>query len=182
MSPAHSKPLNVILIGFMGCGKSTVGQLLAKQLGFDFIDMDPLIIKKAHRSIPLIFEQEGETGFRVIESAVLDDLALTDRAVISTGGGVVTISKNVPKLRALGLVIWLNPPEDVLYKRIMRNQDRPLVRTPNPRQTIHDLLTQRIPLYSAAAHLEFDVSDVTPDEAAYGLAESVRVHYSASLV
>ena len=85
------QPLNVILIGFMGCGKTTVGQLLAKQLGFEFIDMDQLIVKKAQRSIPLIFEQEGETGFRAIESSVLDDLARTDRAVISTGGGVVTI-------------------------------------------------------------------------------------------
>lgn len=166
----------------MGCGKTTLGQLLAKQLGFQFIDMDSLIVKKAQRPIPVIFEQEGEAGFRMIESSVLDDLGQTDRAVIATGGGVITVAKNVPKLKALGLVIWLNPPEEILFKRIMRNHDRPLVRTANPRQTVHDLLTLRRPLYSSAAHLEFDVSDVTPDEAAYGLAESVRVHFSASLV
>ncbi len=183
MSTAAPSPLNVILIGFMGCGKTTVGQLLARQLGFQFIDTDQLIVKKARRSIPDLFEEEGEAGFRVRESSILDDLTTTaDRAVIATGGGIVTIPDNIPKLRALGLVIWLNPPEDVLFQRIMRNQDRPLVRTPNPRQTVHDLLILRRPLYTRAAHLDVDISDVTPDEAAYGLAESVRVHFCHSLV
>lgn len=180
MSQAAPRPLNVILIGFMGCGKTTVGQLLARQLGFQFIDTDQLIVKKARRTIPLIFEQEGETGFRAIESGILDDLVTTDRAVIATGGGIITVAENLPKLRQLGLVIWLNPPEEVLFQRITRNHDRPLVRTGNPRQTVHDLLAARRPLYTSAADLDVDVSDVTPDEAAYGLAESVRVHFAPS--
>jgi shikimate kinase len=181
MSTAPVRPLNVILIGFMGCGKTTVGQLLSRQLGFQFLDTDQLIVKKARRSIPDIFSQEGETGFRALESSVLDDLAASNRAVIATGGGIITVPDNIPKLRRLGLVIWLNPPEEVLFQRIMRNHDRPLVRTPNPRQTVHDLLTIRRPLYTGAAHLDVDVSDVTPDEAAYGLAESVRVHFAHPL-
>lgn len=181
MSTAVTRPLNVILIGFMGCGKTTVGNLLARQLGFQFLDTDHLLVKKAKRPIPLIFEQEGEQGFRAWESSVLDDLAPCDRSVIATGGGIVTVPDNIPKLRALGLVIWLNPPEEVLYQRIMRNNDRPLVRTENPRQTVHDLLSRRRPLYSQAAHLDVDVSDVTPDEAAYGLAESVRVFFTSPL-
>ena len=181
MSTAVPSPLNVILIGFMGCGKTTVGNLLARQLGFQFIDTDQLIVKKAKRPIPLIFEQEGEAGFRALESAVLEDLAGTDRAVIATGGGIITVPDNIPRLRDLGLVIWLNPPEEILFQRIMRNHDRPLVRTGNPRQTVHDLLTLRRPLYTSAAHLDVDVSDVTPDEAAYGLAESVRVHFAQPL-
>jgi shikimate kinase len=183
MSPASPRPLNVILIGFMGCGKTTVGHLLARQLGFHFIDTDQLIVKKAHRSIPTIFEQEGEAGFRALESSILDDLTTsTDRAVIATGGGIVTVPDNIPKLRDLGFVIWLNPPEDILFQRIMRNHDRPLMRTPNPRQTVRDLMVIRRPLYTSAAHMDVDVSDVTPDEAAYGLAESVRVHFCQSLV
>jgi len=182
MSTTEPIPLNVILIGFMGCGKTTVGQLLARQLGFQFLDTDQLIVKKARRSIPGIFADEGEAGFRALESSILTDLASTDRAVISTGGGIVTVPDNIPKLRALGFVIWLNPPEEVLYQRIIRNHDRPLVRTADPRQTVHDLLTLRRPLYSNAAHQDFDVSDVTPDEAAYGLAESVRVHFTTALV
>ena len=179
MSPADPRPLNVILIGFMGCGKTTVGHLLARQLGFQFLDTDQLIVKKARRPIPAIFEQEGEAGFRTLETSVLDDLATaTNRTVIATGGGIATIPDNIPKLRGLGLVIWLNPPEEVLFRRIMRNHDRPLVCTENPRQTVHDLLAIRRPLYTSAAELDVDVSDVTPDEAAYGLAESVRVHFA----
>ena len=178
MSPEEPRPLNVILIGFMGCGKTTVGALLARQLGFQFIDTDQLIAQKAQLPIPRIFETEGEAGFRSRESAALDSLAATSHAVIATGGGIVTIPNNLPKLRALGLVIWLNPPEPILYARIQRNQDRPLLRSPNPRQTLHDLLALRRHLYAATAHLDVDVSDVTPDEAAYGLAESVRVHFS----
>ena len=181
MSTAPPRPLNVILIGFMGCGKTTVGQLLARQLGFQFIDTDQLIIKKARRSIPVIFEEEGEAGFRLIESAVLDDLAAVEHAVIATGGGIITHPDNIRKLQSLGLVIWLNPPESVLFQRIMRNHDRPLVRTPNPRETVHELLALRRPLYTSAADLDVDVSDVTPDEAAYGLAESVRVYFAQSL-
>ena len=127
------------------------------------------------------FEKMGEAGFRALESAVLEDLAGTDRAVIATGGGIITVPDNIPRLRDLGLVIWLNPPEEILFQRIMRNHDRPLVRTGNPRQTVHDLLTLRRPLYTSAAHLDVDVSDVTPDEAAYGLAESVRVHFAQPL-
>ena len=179
MSSPEPPPLNVILIGFMGCGKTTVGSLLARQLGFQFIDTDHLVAQSAQLSIPSIFETEGESGFRARESAALDSLASTQHAVIATGGGIVTVPANVPKLRAIGLVIWLNPPEATLFSRIQRNQDRPLTRTPNPRQTLTDLLALRRPLYAAAAHLDFDVSDVNPDEAAYGLAESVRVHFSS---
>jgi shikimate kinase len=182
MSTAPVRPLNVILIGFMGCGKTTVGQLLARQLGFRFLDTDQLIVKKARRSIPDIFSQEGEAGFRALEASVLEDLAGTQRSVIATGGGIITVPDNIPRLRALGLVIWLNPPEELLFQRIMRNHDRPLVRTPNPRETVRELMGVRRPLYTSAADLDVDVSDVTPDEAAYGLAESVRVHFSQPLV
>ncbi len=178
MSTAEHRPLNVILIGFMGCGKTTIGSLLARQLGFQFADTDQLVTQRAHRPIPRIFEEDGEAGFRSLESAVLRDLKSSDHCVVSTGGGVVTVPANTLLLRSLGLVIWLNPPEEVLYHRIMRNQDRPLVRTPDPRRTVHELLEVRRPLYAAAAHLDVDVSDVTPAEAAYGLAESVRFHFA----
>ncbi|MES2709726.1 MAG: shikimate kinase [Verrucomicrobiota bacterium] len=170
---------HVVLIGFMGSGKTTVGALLARQLGLPFLDMDHLIVQQAGHSIPRIFEEEGEEGFRRRESAVLAELAAAPRSVISTGGGVVTVADNVPKLRALGFVIWLNPPEDVLFSRICRNQERPLLRTPNPRQTVNELLTLRLPLYASAAILEADVSEVTPEEAAYGLAESARVYFAS---
>lgn len=177
-APVRNTPLNVVLIGFMGCGKSTLGARLAQMLGLKFVDMDECIVKMAGCSIPEIFAREGEAGFRRIESAVLDELAASGRMVIATGGGVVTVPENLPKLKALGFVVWLNPPEKAIWNRVSRNRSRPLLQTSDPRQTVHDLLENRLPLYAAAADLEADTKDLTLDEAAYGIAESVRLHFS----
>lgn len=171
-------PLNVVLIGFMGCGKTTLGARLAQMLGLTFVDMDDCIVRKAGCSIPEIFEQQGEAGFRRIESEVLDDLMQSERLVIATGGGVVTVPENLPRLRALGFVIWLNPPERAIWNRVSRNRSRPLLQTPNPRQTVHELMEKRRPLYAGVADLEADTKGLTPDEAAYGIAESVRLHFA----
>lgn len=175
----RTTPLNVVLIGFMGCGKTTLGARLAQMLGLRFVDMDECIVKKAGCSIPEIFAAQGEAGFRRIESAVLDELASSGRMVIATGGGVVTVPENLPKLKALGFVVWLNPPEKSIWLRVSRNRTRPLLQTPDPRKTVHDLLEDRLPLYAAVADLEADTKDLTPDEAAYGIAESVRLHFSS---
>jgi shikimate kinase len=175
---ARNTPLNVVLVGFMGCGKTTLGARLAHMLGLKFVDMDDRIAKKAHCSIPEIFAREGEAGFRRIESEVLEDLTAGGQMVIATGGGVVTIPENLPKLRAMGFVVWLNPPERAIWQRVSRNRNRPLLQTENPRQTVHELLEKRRPLYAAVADLEADTKGLTPDEAAYGIAESVRLHFS----
>ncbi len=172
--------LNVVLIGFMGCGKTTLGRGLAAKLGFRFLDMDELIVQKTGKSIPEIFADSGEEGFRAVETGVLRELQGTRCAVISTGGGVVTMPENLPLLKKLGCVIFLNVPERVLFERVSRNHDRPLLRTANPRQTLHDLLEARLPLYVSVADLDLDIRGLTPDEAAYGLAESVRFHFSES--
>lgn len=176
--PDRPTRLNVVLIGFMGCGKTTLGARLAQMLGLRFVDMDDLIVRKAGCSIPEIFAKDGEPGFRRIESAVLDELSTSDHMVVSTGGGVVTVPENIPKLKALGYVVWLNPPERAIWHRVSRNRSRPLLRTPNPRQTVHDLLEKRRPLYASAADLEADTKDLTPGEAAYGIAETVRLHFA----
>ena len=171
-------PLNVVLVGFMGCGKTTLGARLADMLGLKFVDMDDCIIRKAGCPIPEIFAQHGEEGFRRLEAAVLDELSVTSRQVIATGGGVVTVPENLPKLRAAGFVVWLNPPERAIWNRVSRNRNRPLLHTEDPRQTVHDLLEKRRPLYAAVADLEADTKGLTPDEAAYGIAESVRLHFA----
>src|SRR5688572_23766995 len=105
----RATPLNVVLIGFMGCGKTTLGARLAQMLGLKFVDMDDCIVKKAGCPIPEIFARNGEAGFRRIESEVLDELQQREHLVIATGGGVVTVPENLPKLRSLGFVVWLNP-------------------------------------------------------------------------
>lgn len=180
MSAPRSSPLNVILIGFMGCGKSAIGQRLAGLLGFDFVDTDTLIVERAGRVIPEIFAEEGEAGFRLRESAVLDELAASgrERCVIATGGGIVTQAVNETKLRALGCILWLTSSDDLLWQRVRRNQDRPMLHTENPRQTFDDLLTFRRPLYDALADLKVDTCGLTVEEAAYGISESVRVHFN----
>jgi len=91
---------------------------------------------------------------------------------------VVTVPDNIPKLRALGYVIWLDLPEPAIWSRVSRNRSRPLLRTPNPRETVRDLLEKRRPLYEAACDLEADTGELTPDEAAYGIAESIRMHFA----
>lgn len=176
MEPGEHRttPLNVVLIGFMGCGKTTLGSRLAEKLGFTFVDMDECIVKKAGRSIPEIFAADGEAGFRRIESEVLEELLTQEHMVVATGGGVVTVPENHPKLKALGFIVWLNLPEKAIWSRVSRNRSRPLLRTKNPRATVHELLEKRLPLYAAVADLEADTKDLTPDEAAYGIAESVR--------
>ena len=136
--------------------------------------MDECIVKRAGRSIPDIFAADGEAGFRRIESEVLEELLTQEHMVVATGGGVVTVPENHPKLKALGFIVWLNLPEKAIWSRVSRNRSRPLLRTKNPRATVHELLEKRLPLYAAVADLEADTKDLTPDEAAYGIAESVR--------
>jgi shikimate kinase len=174
----RNTPLNVVLVGFMGCGKTTLGSRLAQMLGLRFVDMDECISRKAHRPIPDIFAREGEAGFRRIESAVLDELMGAGSMVIATGGGVVTVPENLPKLRRLGFVVWLNPPERAIWNRVSRNRSRPLLQTEDPRRTVHELLEKRRPLYAGVADLEADTRGLTPDEAAYGIAECVRLHFA----
>src|SRR4051812_17359313 len=99
---------NVVLIGLMGSGKSTIGRLVAHSLGFEFVDTDHLIIEAAHRNIPQIFASEGEEGFRQRETEALRSLDGKQGNVIATGGGIVTVPENLELLRQLGFVVWLN--------------------------------------------------------------------------
>ena len=174
MEPAH----NIVLIGFMGCGKTTAGHLVAEKLGWPFVDTDALVVEGARRSIPDIFAREGEAGFRERESAVLETLATGGPRVISTGGGIVTQPRNEALLRQLGFVVWLSANEDTIFERVSRNRNRPLLQTANPRQTIRELLEKRQPLYASFAHLTVETAGLEPDEIAYGICESARHHFS----
>jgi shikimate kinase len=180
MTPLRTTPLNVILIGFMGCGKTTIGVRLAGLLGFDFVDTDALIVAKAGMPIPQIFQEQGEAGFRALETGVLDELAAQgcERTVISTGGGIVTQPVNSEKLRALGVIVWLTTSDDILWQRVRRNRERPMLHTKNPRQTFNELLALRRPMYAGLADLTIDSRGLSPEEAAYGMGESVRVYFN----
>jgi len=159
-------PANLLLIGFMGTGKSSVGRLLAKRLGYRFADTDALVVKAAGMPITEIFARDGEARFREYESEALAGLRGRRSLVIATGGGIVERPENHPLLREIGLPVGLSASEAVIFERVSRNKRRPLLQTPDPRGTIAALLERRRPLYAAAADFEVDTSALTHEEVA----------------
>ncbi len=147
---------NIVLIGFMGSGKTSIGRLIAGRLGFQFVDTDALLVQRTGIEIPEIFRLEGEEHFRDLETGVLESLTHLQRCVISTGGGVVLRERNRELLRELGFVVLLTASEEVIFERVSRNSKRPLLQTPNPRETVAGLLAARQPAYAAAAKFTID--------------------------
>ncbi len=170
---------NIVLMGLMGCGKSSVGRITARLLGFQFIDTDHLISDAAGCTIPEIFAKEGEQGFRQRESAVLRSLVGTRHSVIATGGGIITQPVNLPLLKHLGFITWLEAEVDLLVRRTAGNNDRPLLRGEEPpRQKLQSLLLQRGPIYQSMADLRIQTDELTQEESAYGVAESARIFFA----
>jgi shikimate kinase len=141
--------LNLYLIGMMGTGKTTVGQLLAKELGYRFFDTDVLIERVAQKSINELFAEEGETFFRDLESQVLGEVSACTRSVIATGGGAVLRPVNWGYLRH-GLIIWLNVPISLLIERLAEDNTRPLLKIDNLSLKLETLLAERKSLYQEA--------------------------------
>lgn len=149
---------NIVLIGFMGSGKSSIGRLIAGRLGFQFVDTDAVVVERAGMDIPKVFARHGEAHFRKLETAVLESMAMRDRCVISTGGGVIVRPGNRTLLRRLGFVVWLTASEEVIYQRVSRNKRRPLLQTENPRETVAKLLESREPAYAETAQFRLDTT------------------------
>ena len=163
---AISMNSNIILIGFMGCGKTSIGRRLAGQLGHEFHDTDVLISAHAGLSISEIFALEGEEGFRGRETLELKKLADggCNRLVLATGGGAILKAENREILRKLGLVIWLHSDSETLFERSTRNRKRPLLDVENPRGTFLSLLESRLPLYGETAALTVNASGLTHEQ------------------
>lgn len=148
------KGVNLYLIGMMGAGKSTLGQLLATELGYRFFDTDTLIERVTRKSINEIFSSDGEDAFRQLESQVLAQISAYHHCAIATGGGIVTQQLNWSYLQQ-GIVLWLDVPIEHLYLRLQGNTTRPLLRDPDPKAKLQTLLQQRQSLYEQAdVHLE----------------------------
>ena len=171
---------NIVLIGFMGCGKSTVGRELHQRLGYPLADMDQIIEEREEMAISEIFESRGESVFRDLESALLAELAAdgVSGRIISTGGGVVGRAENREIIRRLGYVVWLDAPAKVILDRTKRNRARPLLQTGDPEERVRTLLEERRPLYQEVAHLKLDTSGLDSGELATGILESARYHFS----
>lgn len=180
MNELKAPPKNIVLIGFMGCGKSTVGRELHQRLAYPLVDMDQLIEQRAGKSITAIFADEGEAAFREMETRLLDELSAANapRRIISTGGGVVGLAENRALLRKLGYVVWLHAPIAVILERTARNRDRPLLDTDDPVARINALMELRKPLYQKVSHLKVDTAGLDSGEIATGILESARYFFA----
>jgi len=138
---------NIILVGLMGAGKSTIGRHLAKQLKMEFYDSDHAIEKRTGVSIATIFEIEGEKGFRAREEQMIAQLCQFDNIILATGGGSVLRKVNRQLIQKSGHVIYLSTTPEQLYNRIRHNKSRPLMQTDNPLQALTNLLNEREPYY-----------------------------------
>jgi shikimate kinase len=149
-----SKP-NIILVGLMAVGKSTVGRMLAQTLGMEFYDSDQEIESRAGAPVGWIFDVEGESGFREREHQVLDELTARSGVVLATGGGAVLSPCNRTLLAARGIVVHLDSPLERLVERTRRDRKRPLLQQGDPRRTLARLHSEREPLYREIADYRF---------------------------
>lgn len=143
----------VFLIGMPGSGKSTIGKGLAKALGRQFVDLDHEIEARCGVAIPVIFEIEGEQGFRKRESQVLQEVAQQHDLVLATGGGAILDPQNQDILSLQGVVIYLKASVEELFRRTSRDRNRPLLATNDPKARLQALFEQRSPIYESLADI-----------------------------
>jgi shikimate kinase len=157
--------MNIVLIGYRGTGKSTVGKLLAARLGRELVSTDAEIIKRAKRTIPEIVTQEGWEYFRNLESDICRELASRDKLVIDTGGGAILRTQNVEALKKNGTVFWLTASVETIEKRIGGDDQRPsLTGAKSFVDEIQDVLRERTPNYQAAADHTIATDDRSIDQ------------------
>jgi shikimate kinase len=144
---------NLVLVGMMGSGKTTMGRALAKHLGKIFVDSDEEIIKRTGVTVPHIFDIEGESGFRLRETAAIRDLVGRDNMVLATGGGAVLAEQNRAMLQQNGIVIYLKTNVHDLWQRTRHDRNRPLLQTKDPYAKLSELFKQRDPLYQQVSDI-----------------------------
>lgn len=159
MHVVHSHPRRLFLVGPMGVGKTTIGKLLARELGLEFIDCDHEIERRCGADIPWIFDVEGEAGFRDRETSVLDDLTATDGLLVATGGGAVLREQNRNFLKGRGIVVYLDSDLDLLVKRTAKDKKRPLLQNNDPKEVLGQIKKERGPLYREVCDVQVTVKD-----------------------
>ena len=161
---------NLVLLGFMGTGKSALGRRVAALAGCPFLDMDAELERRAGKAISRIFAEDGEPAFRELEAALAAEWGRREGAVIACGGGVILRAENLRALGANGKLVCLTARPEVILARTAHSKKRPLLAGEDPEQKIRDLLAVRAPLY-AQIPLQFDTSDEEPDALAARLLE-----------
>jgi shikimate kinase len=164
----------------MGVGKTTVGKALAKLFSMDFVDCDVELEERTGVDITTIFEIEGEDGFRRREAELLQEIIERQGTVIATGGGAVMREGNRGMIRDAGLVVYLTAPVRQLLRRTRKSRNRPLLQTPDPEETLAELMKTRDPLYREVADLVIRVDDRSPKALARKVQETIKSHENAA--
>ncbi|MCU0902128.1 MAG: shikimate kinase [Cypionkella sp.] len=164
----------VVMVGMMGAGKTAVGTALARLLAVDFRDSDEEITRAANRSIAEIFERDGEPFFRARETEVIARLLRGSPCVLSTGGGAFLSAANRALIHEVGVSVWLRADLDLLWQRVRHKTTRPLLRTPNPRETLRALYDARLPFYAEADLAVDSAADLSVEDMAIRVREALR--------
>nr|WP_082878051.1 shikimate kinase AroK [Methylobacillus sp. MM3] len=170
---------NIFFVGLMGAGKTTVGKLLAKRLGKTFYDSDHEIENRTGVNIPVIFELEGEAGFRKREVMAIEELTAMHDIVLATGGGAVLCKQNRENLSQHGTVVYLRASVNELWHRTKNDKNRPLLQTDDPRAKLEKLYTERDPLYREIADIIIDTGDQSVGSIVQHLEEILNKHANA---
>ena len=171
---------NIYLVGMMGAGKTTVGRALARRLKLRFIDSDHEIEARCGVKIPVIFEIEGEPGFRTREAQTIAELTMLQGIVLATGGGVVLAEENRRLLAERGTVVYLRATPERLYERVRQDKNRPLLATGDPLERLRKLYRARDPLYREVADLVVDTGRQSVQVLARSLLEQLGALWKAS--
>lgn len=163
---------NIVLCGFMGCGKTTVGRNLARKTGRKFLDMDAYIENKAVMSVSEIFEKYGENGFRDMEHNACKELSDKQGLVIASGGGAFTFKRNIEAFKGKDIIVLLDVPLDIIKARLRNDKNRPLLQQPNRDEVIQELYNKRLPLYNDAADI-IVAGRNTPVKTAYTIINAI---------
>ncbi|MGI9521356.1 MAG: shikimate kinase [Hyphomicrobiaceae bacterium] len=168
---------SIVMIGLMGCGKSSVGRRLATTLDLSFVDADEEIERAAGKSIPDIFEEHGEAHFRERESLVIGRLLRDGPQVLATGGGAYMRASTREIIGAIGVSVWLRAELQVLMRRVLRRDNRPLLRTADPEEKMRSLMEERYPIYGLA-DLTVDSRDTSHDVVVKNILTGLHRHFA----
>ncbi|HAH66979.1 MAG TPA: shikimate kinase [Gammaproteobacteria bacterium] len=165
---------NIILIGPMGSGKTSTGRILAKEMGFDFVDTDEVIVESTGVSIAYIFDVEGESGFRQREHKALMKFLDNDKMVIATGGGIITHDKSRAILQDQKRVVYLKTSIEKQIERATVSDNRPLLIDRDPASKLQELMLTREPLYEEISDIKIDTNERRPSEIALEIIDRLR--------
>jgi len=174
----HYSGQNIFFVGPMGSGKTTIGRLVAKELGLEFHDCDQDLEHITGASVNLIFDIEGEAGFRERETQLLKDISEMKGVLVATGGGVVTRAENRKLLSRNGLVVWLKTEIHQQISRLSQDKSRPLLQSPDREETLQKLALERDPLYREVCDLVFISPNRNPAFSASELSTQIRDHWA----